>query len=166
MFARWNLKDNSLHRKVFAFFDIDNSMELNFGEYALSLWNFLTMKNLGLAVFLMADPEGKGSLSYSTTKRIFEEVHSIGDLEKSPLYHVYAKMKNDAMEVDTIILDSFVDACLNNPSMTNPLFVLQTKLRENVLSPLFWVDMKSNRFKYVLNLVIILVVDYYFILSG
>ena len=53
MFQYFHLEDHSLHRKLFSYFDEDESGHLNFAEFACTLWNFLTAKSLGLIFFNM-----------------------------------------------------------------------------------------------------------------
>lgn len=139
------MEDNSLNRKLFAFFDTDGSLELNFVEYAVSLWNFLTVKNIGLTIFLMADIKGKGVLTYQIARKILEEIHCIDDFEKSPLFYLFVSMKNAAEEADTITLDNFLNTCQSSPSLCSPLFTTQVKLRGRVLNPNFWVDLSRKR---------------------
>ena len=53
MLSFFNLELNDLHRKLFRYFDEDDSGQLNFAEFTCTIWNFLTAKKLGIIFFNM-----------------------------------------------------------------------------------------------------------------
>ena len=68
-----------------------------------TLWNFLTIKNLGFVVFLMADQVGSGILTVAAMKTILETVHSVQSLDSlSLMMSILAKVKDSCIEFDKL----------------------------------------------------------------
>lgn len=146
MLSYFKLEITPLTRRLFRYFDEDGSGQLNFAEFACTVWNFLTAKNLGIICFNMADLEGKGVIRNGELKELLEIVHSLPNLESNEgMMSEFNSLKNGAEKFDSILNDSVVELTNKNPSIAGPVFAIQVKIRQALLNGKFWVDLANLR---------------------
>ena len=147
MLENWGMEATRLNLMLFMFFDTDNSSQLNFAEYTATLWNFLTVGNVALNVFLMADGKGQGYITDDQCKNLIETLHGIDDLQRNKnMFKCYMAMKDAMTDIGKITLENFLEGVLNGPTLVNPIFLLQAKLKKMVLSESIWNDQLNNRY--------------------
>lgn len=77
LFSYFKIEENELTTKLYRSFDVDNSHELDFCEFTVSFWNYLTMDAYYLPtfVFYTFDDDDNGSLDFFEVKAVVETIH-------------------------------------------------------------------------------------------
>ena len=132
----FRMNDNYFSRFIFTMFDEDQSGLINFLEFVVSVWNFLTAntKHLGAIMYYLREPSGKLHITHPDCKTILETIHqgkteniknlTLGLAELRRLYDTFLSIED---------VSNFV---MLRPYIVTPLFVFQTKLRKILIGKL------------------------------
>lgn len=134
-----------LAKRAFYAFDLDGSGELDYGEFTVSIWNFLsiTMGDLGAFFFEVYDLDRSGTLDRAELRKLLEEAY--GGPE-----HM-SKFNEDALErvlhrkKESYTLAEFKSMIEHNPTMFWPIKTLQNELKARVVNEKFWDFMARAR---------------------
>lgn len=134
---------NKMAREVFSDMDTDNSGDLNFREFVLCTWKYLTRSKESIAVFAfdLFDKDNSGSLAREEVKDMIEFVYG----KKGLIDNVQRVLKDlDKSGDGKISREEFVTASMKFPALLFPAFELQGVLRDNVLGGDFWNSQLRN----------------------
>lgn len=127
--------------------DEDHSETLDFREYVLSLWNYLTLSKATLVLFAfdLYDQNSNGELSH---KEIIGMLHDL--YGKSYDAHFNAKgVVHDIIQHKThMSIETFQKFAQENPSMLFPAFQMQHAMRQRILGVHFWERASHRRIEF------------------
>lgn len=159
-FAHFGIEPVKYWHDIFTIMDFDGSGELNFLEFACSLWNFLSTdeKTLGGFIYLLC-PQTKGVIDPDAAVCKEEVYVAIDDMEGA-LRKIHSKRKDKAerkafddvmvlfrssFHTGVIQVKRFQIFCYENPHLLSPLVKVQLQLQQYLIDPKFWQDMISFR---------------------
>lgn len=147
MMSKFGLRGSSLDLKLFQFFDEDGSGELNFMEFVMSMWFFLSIAEDSIAevAFLIKDPTAKKSLGVDAIVELLEMVHQ-KKMQNSPVVNeAIASLSDSESFTGVMNIVEFKNWTIKYPSLVNPLRVLQAAYRKAVVSISFWTTIRDRR---------------------
>ena len=141
-----NLTHRNFHlqEKLFQFFDEDRSGELNFCEFACSIWNLLSTKKFGQYAFILCDDDLSQKVSVQELENLIEFMHRV-PIKQSPHFGIISKFKNKYMA--DVPMDVFIDWCEKNPGVCGPICTIQLNLRNQIINKKFWKSVEDLREK-------------------
>eukprot|EP00286_Rhodomonas_abbreviata_P015509 CAMPEP_0181330686 /NCGR_PEP_ID=MMETSP1101-20121128/24049_1 /TAXON_ID=46948 /ORGANISM="Rhodomonas abbreviata, Strain Caron Lab Isolate" /LENGTH=161 /DNA_ID=CAMNT_0023439993 /DNA_START=230 /DNA_END=712 /DNA_ORIENTATION=+ len=83
LLAHIDMERTSFTRKIFSIFDEDNSGEIDFREFILSLWNYCTLTKATLQMFAfdLYDVDGSGEMSGGEVAVMLKEVYGTKNIK-------------------------------------------------------------------------------------
>lgn len=153
-FDFFGLTYSQFGKRCFAIFDEDDSGELDFREFVVSLWNYCTFDAIALTSFAfdLYDLDGSGSIDGSELRRILQEVYG-SDGAQTNVYaqNVYKKIKryvgSDTGDEGQISKPDFVTFSKKHPALLFPAFLMQQTLQKCILGASFWKRLAKKRAK-------------------
>ena len=130
---------------VFRVLDVDNSGQVDFREFSLTLWNYLTFdrKSLALFAFSMFDEDKSRTMEKSEVCRLVKLVYGIGFNDNVRLKRVMEVLDLDGDgEVNA---DEFVLMCKQYPMLLWPAHAQQQMLRKRIIGDRFWWHVSKKR---------------------
>ncbi len=136
---------------TFRAFDYDGSGELDFGEFAISMWNYCTCTYIELASFFfdIFDDDGTKSL---TDRQMFDFLTSAyGSIQKMPriVRNLTKKFETTpgVNDVGGMTKYEFLDFAKHNKTVFFPMQVLQKELCNVIGSERYWAAQADRRRK-------------------
>eukprot|EP01038_Epipyxis_sp_PR26KG_P009776 gene9776-13151_t len=132
--------------RIFSIFDEDGSGAIDFREFVLSLWNYLTLSNATLVLFAfdLYDKDSSGVLSFSEIEIMLRDIYG-KNVEKN--YHSKAILADlvamDRME--DVDIDAFSKYVKLHQAMLFPAFQMQQQLQRKFFGTSFWERQGSKR---------------------
>jgi Ca2+-binding EF-hand superfamily protein len=76
LLAYLELEKSAFTKRLFGVFDEDGSGEIDFNEFALSIWNFcaLSKGTMGMFIFDLYDVDGSGKLTAGEVTKLVEDI--------------------------------------------------------------------------------------------
>ena len=133
--------------KLFDAVDFDGNDSIDFKEFTLGLWNFLSLPSdrLPALLFYIYDPLKFKLLDLKDLKHLLEATHGV---KLSPLtLSLNSVMKNALVnfKLNGIEMNKFEEMCAEAPFITKPIVELQKKLRKKIVSTEFWKNLELRR---------------------
>ena len=130
------LEPTDFTEKVFAVMDIDHSGKLNFHEYIVSTWNYLSsdMDILAAFAFSLFDLDDSKTLEVAEVENMVREVYG-GDTNR--VKNVLQKLDSVRNEKGQIGRVEFCIFSRRYPLLLFPAFAMQQALRRNIIG---WFD--------------------------
>jgi len=127
----------SFRSRVFRILDEDQSETLDFREFVLSLWNYLTLSKATLVLFAfdLYDQNSNGDLS---PQEIQGMLHELYDKSYDAHYNAKGVVYNLVQRESHMSIEAFQKFAQDHPSMLFPAFQLQHALRQRILGVHFW----------------------------
>ena len=155
-FRYLGIKRTSFAKRTFCLFDYDDSGELDFREFVVSLWNYCTSDSYALMSFAfdLYDLDGSGMISKEEMAMVCKEVYGDEIDNSSRAQNIIKKLQrsnNRAGGEDVEDAEpecdkfGFVNFCKRHPALLFPAFMLQQRLREEILGRAFWKRLAKNR---------------------
>jgi hypothetical protein len=151
---KFGLEPTPFIRRVFKVMDMDNSGELNFIEFIISMWNFLCNdeKSLGEFIYLLV-PKTPSEIreKRTATSKIGEMIKAIhmktdgGDADDALDLQI---KKIETKHPTNIMSEEFRQHIYENQSILIPVLKAQSKIRERLLGSDFWIKLTKKRWKY------------------
>ena len=149
-FDHFELKKSKFSVRCFTIFDEDNSNELDFREFGVSLWNYCTQDHLALISFAfdLYDLDNSGSIDTNELTQMLAEVY--GDRVENNTYaqNIKKKIKSySGIVPGQISKPEFVKFAQSHPALLFPSFQVQRKLQQKAIGESFWNRLADKRFK-------------------
>lgn len=133
--------------KLFDAVDFDGNDSIDFKEFTLGLWNFLSLSSdfLAALVFYIYDPLKFNLLDMKELKDLLEAVHGVK--LSSFTVTLNGVMKNALMnnQENGVNTEAFGIMCIDNPIIIKPIVTLQKQLRKKIVGPAFWKKLEFRR---------------------
>lgn len=142
--AFYRLEPTDFTEKVFSVMDIDQSGKLNFNEYIVSTWNYLSsdMDILTAFAFSLFDLDDSGTLEINEIHNMVREVYG-GDMTR--VKNVLSKLDAERDENGLIGRVEFCIFSRKYPLLLFPAFAMQQTLRRNIFGEDYWEKMTDLR---------------------
>jgi len=131
-------------QRIFTIFDKDGSGEIDFTEFALSMWNYctLTPSTLDMFAFSLYDMDGSGYLSATEVEAMMHDIYGNSRdskveskfLTKNIIQDLHRKERNG----DEFNLDDFRAFARDHQALLFPAFQMQFTLQRKVMGYAFW----------------------------
>ena len=133
--------------KLFDAVDFDANDSINFKEFTLGLWNFLTLAKdrLPALLFYVYDTLDCDLLDEEDLKAMLEATHRV---KMSPLTLSLNNVMKCVLINNTlkgVDCSKFKTMCINSPFLIKPIEDLQKKMRKKVLGTEFWHKLELRR---------------------
>ena len=143
----FGLKDSDFVVKLFDAVDFDASDSIDFKEFTLGLWNFLSlpMFRMPALLFYVYDSLKCNLIDMMTLKSMLEATHAV---KLSPLTVSLnnvlksAHINNTKNGVDSA---KFRSMCIDEPLIIKPILELQNKMRKKIVGTGFWKKLELRR---------------------
>lgn len=124
--------------------DIDHSGKLNFNEYVVSTWNYLSsdMDILAAFAFSLFDLDDSKTLEVNEVRNMVKEVYG-GDMSR--VQNVLGKLNNERNDDGQIGRVEFCQFSRKYPLLLFPAFAMQQALRRNIFGEDYWEKMTDLR---------------------
>ena len=142
LFAYLCIESTQFNKKLFAFFDEKQTGYLNFLEFVVVIWNFLTFDSseFGRFAFFLFDDNNTGTLEVSEIESMMETIHH-KTLKSSP--EVRALVQN--INKSKFKADEFMTWTKNHQSLLAPIIALQYNLRRQIIGEFYWQEIATMR---------------------
>ena len=149
-FDHFELKKSKFSVRCFTIFDEDNSNELDFREFGVSLWNYCTQDHLALISFAfdLYDLDNSGSIDTNELTQMLAEVYGERVENNTYAQNIKKKIKSYSGVVPgQISKPEFVKFAQSHPALLFPSFQVQRKLQQKAIGESFWNRLADKRFK-------------------
>jgi len=157
-FRYLGVRRTAFSKRCFCLFDYDNSGELDFREFVVSLWNYCTSDSYALMSFSfdLYDLDNSGMISNEEMVNVCKEVYG-KDIEnnkraKNIIEKLQRSNRSSLKGGDQLVdiepectKEGFVQFCKRHPALLFPAFMLQETLRNELLGRAFWKKLATNR---------------------
>lgn len=133
----YRLEQTPFTEKVFAVMDIDNSGKLNFNEFVVSTWNYLSsdMDILAAFAFSLFDLDDNKTLESNEVQNMVKEVYG-GDMTR--VKNVLQKLEGVRDSNGLVGRTEFCLFSRRYPLLLFPAFAMQQALRRNIIGEDYW----------------------------
>jgi hypothetical protein len=143
----FNVKNSDFVVKLFAAVDFDGNDAIDFKEFTLGLWNFLSLSTdfLPALVFHLYDPLKFNSIDMKEFKEMLEAIHGV---KLSTFTLALNNIMKDLLlsnKDDGITVEKFGLLCVDNPFIVKPIVKLQNQLRKKIVGADFWKKLEFRR---------------------
>lgn len=134
-----------LAKRAFYAFDLDGSGELDYGEFTVSLWNFLsiTMADLAAFFFEVYDVDRSKTLSRGELKTLLEEAYGGASHMSKTVEQSVERILSSKKE--SYVVPEIQEMIIHNPFMFWPIKTLQKELQAKIVNEKFWALMERAR---------------------
>eukprot|EP00924_Labyrinthula_sp_SR-Ha-C_P012924 snap_masked-scaffold_12-processed-gene-3.38-mRNA-1 protein AED:1.00 eAED:1.00 QI:0/-1/0/0/-1/1/1/0/520 len=155
-----NLRSSALLKRIFSFFDADDSGELSFEEICCGFWFFCTNKTdseaLGKFIFKVYDDDGSCSLDLKECTMMIEDLLDDRENEyKRVLFRAMRKYSEEGFYANEIIvkLEGFIKFCKDYEVLLENCKLILIYLRKTILGEIWWMNFgEPNRENVLENL--------------
>mmetsp|Transcript_1741 Transcript_1741/g.2724 ORF Transcript_1741/g.2724 Transcript_1741/m.2724 type:complete len:509 (-) Transcript_1741:189-1715(-) len=125
-------------KRIFSMFDDDNSGEIDFREFVLSIWNYCTLGKTSLIVFAfdLYDQDKSGYIDVPEAQHLIKDVYGEKFHMNTHAKRVYYKIQE--LDKDLIDIETFQRFAEKHPALLYPAFEMQTRFQRKVIGPPFW----------------------------
>jgi Ca2+-binding EF-hand superfamily protein len=143
LFNKLEIEKDKLNKKLFSFFDIDGNDALDFCEFTLSFWHFLTLDVPSIPgfVFHLFDADNNMQLDFTELQQVVEVTHKT-TLTRNRLLRSLAEDLQDSAPLSRT---QFIKYCSTHISVCQPLLALQLNLQDKFLGTDFWSQLSYRR---------------------
>lgn len=126
-------------------FDIKEKLNsksgLEFGQFAIVLWNFCSFSpaNLARSIFEIYDPENKNTLERADIESMYRMMYDSDD------YDITVLKRFPFNDEDVIKKVDFIDHCVHKRQLIKPAFDYQKRLRRYLGGTLLWDSLARYR---------------------
>jgi hypothetical protein len=133
--------------KLFDAVDFDGNESIDFKEFTLGLWNFLSLTSdfLAALVFYIYDPLKFNLLDMKELKELLEAVHGVKMSSFTPSLNSIMKTALLNNKNSGITPETFCVLCKDNPFILKPIVSLQKQLRKKIIGAAFWKKLEFRR---------------------
>jgi Ca2+-binding EF-hand superfamily protein len=140
------LENNEFFRRAFSVLDEDQSGEIDFGEFVVSLWNYCTLSanSLVLFAFDLYDKDVSGVIGKDEIKAMMADLYggkvAVNKFAKATLTRLATAIDSYTCEDDDEGLkpEDFVKLAKKYPNLMFAAFEIQNAIRRRVLGTRFW----------------------------
>ena len=126
---------------VFKTMDVNRDGQLNFEEFVICTWDFLS-DELSHFAFRLFDKDKSGHLSRAEVAEMSQYIYGVKHGNHT-LDGTIDRMKADSH--GRVSMAEFRDQCRRNQSILWPAFVVQNTLRRSIMGEAYWKDVESKR---------------------
>lgn len=155
-FRYLDTKRTPFAKRCFCLFDYDDSGELDFREFVISLWNYCTSDSYALMSFAfdLYDLDNSGSISSAEMVNVCKEVYGTDNIEtnaraKNIVFKLeqqnFAENEDREVHDDETTKKGFVRFCKRHPALLFPAFMLQETLCNKICGKTFWKSLARRR---------------------
>lgn len=138
-------------KRFFLLFDTDRNGELDFTEFVMCTWNYLTLDDICLIdlAFQMYDIDGTGSLDSFDVSKILMEGYGSEKRMSQPIFDLYSQFTERHGKYYRQNFDcyQFRKLVLANMVLFWPLFVLHKEMSRRIIGAKFWQKHAKKRRK-------------------
>ena len=133
--------------KLFDAVDFDGNDSIDFKEFILGLWNFLSLSSdfLAALVFYIYDPLKFNLLDMKELKELLEAVHGVQLSSFTPTLNNILKNALIDNQENGINTEAFGIMCIDSPFIIKPIVTLQKQLRKKIVGPAYWKKLEFRR---------------------
>ena len=173
LYTHFNVEFGPLEASLFNIFDYTKSGKLNFIEFVCAMWNFLTVPEDELSIFmyLMKDPSAVMRIKCKSWQHLVLSnckyncfcstfgIYMGSDTDIMNMLEVVHKRRVDSSPALTMMFNEaksklpaeasmadFVKWAKSNTSLVSPLLILQIKMRKKLLGERYWVKLTQIRY--------------------
>lgn len=146
----YQLEETPFTKKVFSLMDSDGSGGINFYEYILAIWNYLSLDLNSLASFSfrLFDTDDSKLMDMDEIQHMISCVYGgVGSNER--VQKVMDKMQPENGE--SITVNEFVTYSRQYPLLLYPAFAMQNVLRRSIFGDAYWEAVSAERAKNMLD---------------
>lgn len=147
----FGVKNSNFMLKLFgAVADFDSVDSINFKEFTLGLWNFLTLSTdfLPALVFHLFDPMRLMMMDMKSFRDMLECIHSVSLSSFTPMLNGIVKKSFPAINSSSssdIDVEEFGVLCVDNPLLMKPIVTLHHHLRQKMRGISYWKKLEFRR---------------------
>ena len=145
-YRHFNLSRSPFADRVFQVMDGDGSKELDFVEFAISLWNFCSLNRGGLMLFAFTlyDADDSGELEMDELHKLLGDVYGINGLKENP--RVLSLVNQiDKSGDGSVQIHEFIYACKRYQLILKPAFSVQASLQNQTFGKRYWQEITKKR---------------------
>lgn len=141
-FAFYELENSKIHRKIFDL-ALDGDVSMNFLEYAVTMWNLLSLEQheIAIFVFLLFDSDSTRRMSSDELITMIRLIHQGSSANKQSLQSIIEKIPLNKR----YSLPEFVDWSNSHSSILAPIRALNVRLTQAILGSNFWIEVSRRR---------------------
>jgi serine/threonine-protein phosphatase 2B regulatory subunit len=130
--------------RVFSIFDEDQSGEIDFKEFVMSMWNYCTLGKSALVLFAfdLYDGDNSGFIDPEEVSTMLKDVYGRRFQTSKMAKKIYMKLTDAAADISKdggeVNITKFNDFCKRHPALLYPAFVFQTELQVRCMGPAYW----------------------------
>eukprot|EP00602_Paraphysomonas_sp_CaronLab_P003615 CAMPEP_0185030798 /NCGR_PEP_ID=MMETSP1103-20130426/17872_1 /TAXON_ID=36769 /ORGANISM="Paraphysomonas bandaiensis, Strain Caron Lab Isolate" /LENGTH=413 /DNA_ID=CAMNT_0027566057 /DNA_START=158 /DNA_END=1399 /DNA_ORIENTATION=+ len=145
--AYFRIESTKFNDAVFNFCDDSQCGHLNFLEFVVAMWNFLTIDHsqIGSFAFLLFDTDETGQLDSEEVLNMIYVIHNNTHIKSKAVGHVIDKLKSSK---ESFSLENFDHWSRTHMSLLEPVLLLQKKLRQNIISERYWLSLSNRRYEH------------------
>lgn len=149
-FAYFSIESTPCNRGIFSWIAKESNHEvqcLNFFQFAVVMWNFLTIdkEDLPKFVFFIFDVKDSGQLQSSEIIELVKTIYHTHHSQSKVIRQLLRKLE---LENKSYSVDAFTAWTKSHHSLLNPLFSMQKKLRQKIIGYSYWNSLKERRRKH------------------
>jgi len=132
--SHFGIQRTKFSERIFSTFDFDQSGALSFEEFAVGVWNFLTMSGKHLHKFAIDifDVEHLHKIDRYQIDALYRMIHDVEEVPQG----VSERIEN--LGETMLSLDEFIAATTKHPELFSPVLQLQRKMRWKIFGVAFW----------------------------
>jgi hypothetical protein len=144
LFGYFRIDETPCNLKIFSFLNNEKELYLNFLEFCVVLWNFLTVDRNDYAhfVYVLYDSDSSGRIDSHEIIGMIETIHKNARSNPQTSQIISSLIAESRKEYS---LEQFIKWFKVHMSLLNPLVTLQTRLRKSLISEEFWMNLENIR---------------------
>lgn len=150
-----DLEPTPYNKRIFSCFDENSSGSVDFREYVIALWNYLTCgtATLDMFTFDLYDRDNSGFITYEEIESICKEIFGEKWNGNKSARSVIAQMKKKQGELG-LDLEGFQKFARTHQLLFKPTFEIQSIMRQKICGNSFWNNLSHKRIRLAKNFVI------------
>mmetsp|Transcript_25153 Transcript_25153/g.37068 ORF Transcript_25153/g.37068 Transcript_25153/m.37068 type:complete len:426 (-) Transcript_25153:402-1679(-) len=140
----FKIEMTSFNMFLFGLFGVQKGGYLNFLEYVIAIWNFLTVQKslISTLVFYLYDRRKCGYIEAQEVIELMNAIHTKKSLRQRVLIHLQSNLQTST---DTYSQKKFIALAKSHPTMIIPVNELQGQLRRRIIGEHFWMALTATR---------------------
>jgi Ca2+-binding EF-hand superfamily protein len=144
-----DIENTAFTHNLFTFLDKNYSGKIDFREFLLSLWSFLSIQKaqVEMFVFNLYDEDASGLLSHDDIGTMIVDLFGRKQMEIDPLAHSVLYQLNQLNKKEAFTIDRFSEFCQHHHDhgMSIKAIELHQELRERICGIAFWERCSDHR---------------------